>query len=188
MLPNIIGYHANDRERIDKFISLNIPIFSNDTHWLGYGMYFWDNFSNAEYWKDQKFKKHSQICELAIIKVNIIIDEILDLTDLENAKLLDRLWSKYVEKTGKNENIPLGKKIDILFGLFPDLKRQYKVIKCFGKYKDELKNLEIFEDTRIMQGAKTIYCVRETKKIKNPVLYKEYKKHEWTNESFNGIG
>ena len=56
-VPNIIGYHANDKEKCQKFVENSICIFSEDTYWLGYGMYFWDTMSNAVYWKTEKFRK-----------------------------------------------------------------------------------------------------------------------------------
>jgi len=179
LIPNIIGYHTNDKTRCENFIKNSIGIFSEDTHWLGYGMYFWDNKSNATYWKDEKFRKHKEINVLWITQANIIIDEILDLTDIEVAKTFEKLWEDYSSKKGflQNENneIPIGKKIDMLFDFYDELSNEYKVIKCYGQYKG-IKDLNIFYRTnncKITNKVRVIYSVRDEKKISNPKLLEE---------------
>lgn len=57
---NIKVYHCNDKQRCEKFLKEdNYLIWSEeDGIWLGSGMYFWDNLSNAKYWKGEKNEKH----------------------------------------------------------------------------------------------------------------------------------
>ena len=55
--PNVNVYHANDRLKVENFLETNELIISKDTNWLGKGMYFWDNLSNARYWKNEKLRK-----------------------------------------------------------------------------------------------------------------------------------
>ena len=77
MESNIIGFHTNTKDKIKNFIEKGIPITSEDTTWLGTGMYFWDNLSNAKYWKNEKIRKNEGSEEtIKIIKANIIIDDI----------------------------------------------------------------------------------------------------------------
>ena len=58
---NTKAYHVNDEERCKKFIeNKDYIIISDDTFWLGNGMYFWDNNSNANYWLKEKQRKDSK--------------------------------------------------------------------------------------------------------------------------------
>jgi hypothetical protein len=60
LAPIIKVYHCNLSEKCNEFISENKLLESNhpyDSLWLGKGMYFWDNFGNAKYWKNEKLKK-----------------------------------------------------------------------------------------------------------------------------------
>lgn len=179
LIPNVIGYHTNDKNRSIKFINNLSCIFSEDTHWLGYGMYFWDNLHNAVYWKTEKFRKHKKINEIWITKSNVLLDNILDLTDTTEAKNFELLWNDYANKkdynTAQSNNIPIGEKIDRLFDFY-DLK--YLSIKCYGKYT-KIRDLDLFNNTKgckITQRVKVIYSIRDKCKIKNPVFVKEYKK------------
>ena len=54
----IKGYHCNDLERTKKFVeNKELIMTQEDGYWLGKGMYFWDNLSNAHYWKKEKERK-----------------------------------------------------------------------------------------------------------------------------------
>lgn len=67
---NVDVYHANDRLKVENFLKTNELIISKDTNWLGSGMYFWDNLSNAKYWKNEKLRKNETI-DIKIIKGKI---------------------------------------------------------------------------------------------------------------------
>lgn len=132
--PNIIGYHVNDENRCLKFIENNeYMIDSNDTAWLGYGMYFWDNEANANYWIIQKRRKDN-INKIGKVKCNIFTDKMLDLTDTEQIKAFDNLWNEYCKKENCSKNQPLGVKLDRLFDYFKYLRDAFKVIRVYGRY------------------------------------------------------
>ena len=44
--------YENNINEVENFLKTNELIISKDTNWLGSGMYFWDNLSNAKYWKN----------------------------------------------------------------------------------------------------------------------------------------
>lgn len=50
--PNSILYHCNDKTRCQKFLDNKKFMIESkeDGIWLGNGMYFWDNLSNAKFW------------------------------------------------------------------------------------------------------------------------------------------
>ena len=58
LTPNIIAYHTNYDFKCNHFIKTKTPIISEDTYWLGDGMYFWDNLSNAKFWVNKKKKDY----------------------------------------------------------------------------------------------------------------------------------
>ena len=85
MTPNIIVFHTNIKDKIEKFVSDKEMIYYEDKHYLGNGMYFWDNEGNAKYWANKKLKENIGVLnEVYISKANLLLDEtILDLTNVE---------------------------------------------------------------------------------------------------------
>lgn len=159
-MPNIIGYHANDRDRCSEFVNYRTIITSEDTHWLGLGMYFWDNLGNAKYWLLEKKRKAQEVISWSIVQANINLDQLLDITDEDILDTLNKLWYEYCAKSHRNSNAPLGKKIDILFEYFSLLSSNYCTIKGHGKY-DRVQS-EFLVGSYLVSNIKTIYCVRNS--------------------------
>lgn len=157
-MPNIIGYHANDRDRCLEFVNYQTVITSDDTYWLGRGMYFWDNFGNAKYWLSEKRRKHPEVIAWSIVQANIDIDKLLDLTDDDVLDTLNKLWYEYCAKSRRSQDMPLGKKIDLLFGYFTFLSSNYCTIRGHGKY-DRVQN-GFLVGTYVVSNIKTIYSIR----------------------------
>ena len=91
--PNSILYHCNDKTRCQKFLDNKKFMIESkeDGIWLGNGMYFWDNLSNAKFWYRKKQQKHD---ELLIVQSNVYTDFLLDLTDLDVCNKMEQLWNK----------------------------------------------------------------------------------------------
>lgn len=169
MRCNIIGYHVNDKQRVDDFIKNHLPINSTDTDWLGYGMYFWDNKSNSQYWLKEKIKKDKAKRRTRnnykIAKSRIYIDRLLDLTDLKTLEEFNSLWKAFVLKSGHDINSELGRKIDLLFDFHEQLRDEYDVVKVFGRYiytpKGRFIEYDYFDSKcEPIYHIKTIYCVK----------------------------
>ncbi len=170
MIPNIIGYHANEKQKCTDYIERGIFIKSNDTYWLGDGMYFWDNHSNAIYWMNEKIRKSEAVC-VSIIKANVIIDKLLDFTDLETLKRFDKLWSYFCEKRNESIKLPLGKKIEMLFDFFEDLENEFNVLRVNADYNKTPDISFLYSgNNKVTHKIKTIYCVRNNDVIKNAVI------------------
>lgn len=175
---NIIGYHVNDKDRCERFVKEDeYIIFSNDVSWLGYGMYFWDNQSNAKYWINEKKRKENTIRYIAKVQANIFIDKLLDLTDQDILDTFDRLWEQYSSRGNININQPIGLKLDRLFDFLELLDNSYKVIRVFGKYKkQEEKSFLIYKtqedktSVELTSKIKMVYCVRDYEYVCNRVL------------------
>lgn len=113
--PNSILYHCNDKTRCQKFLDNKKFMIESkeDGIWLGNGMYFWDNLSNAKFWYRKKQQKHD---ELLIVQSNVYTDFLLDLTDLDVCNKMEQLWNKvYKENEIKipKDKITLGVKLFI---------------------------------------------------------------------------
>ena len=91
--PYKILYHCNDKTRCQKFLDNKKFMIESkeDGIWLGNGMYFWDNLSNAKFWYRKKQQKHD---ELLIVQSNVYTDFLLDLTDLDVCNKMEQLWNK----------------------------------------------------------------------------------------------
>ena len=115
--PNSILYHCNDKTRCQKFLDNKKFMIESkeDGIWLGNGMYFWDNLSNAKFWYRKKQQKHD---ELLIVQSNVYTDFLLDLTDLDVCNKMEQLWNKvYKENEIKipKDKITLGVKLNYLY-------------------------------------------------------------------------
>lgn len=178
LLANIIGYHVNDKDRCEKFLNEDeYIIFSNDISWLGYGMYFWDNQANANYWITQKKRKDKNIQYIAKIQANIFIDKLLDLTDQDVLDTFDRLWEQYCNREKINKNQAIGIKLDRLFDFIKIIDDSFKVIRVFGKYeKLEEKDFLIYKiqndktSVSLTNKIRMVYCVRSYDYVCNRTL------------------
>lgn len=167
--PNIDVYHTNDRLKIKNFLETNELIISKDINWLGKGMYFWDNLSNAKYWKNEKLRK-KETTDIKIIKGKIFLEKMLDLTDEETVRYINDIWnfiSKFSEiQKIKIEKAELGRKLDVIFDFYKaHLSKEfdYNVIKCLGSYKRNLMgNLDLFSESNLTLSNKIIYSIKKS--------------------------
>ena len=92
----IIGYHGTKKSVADEILNRGFLIKEaklTDNHWLGHGIYFYDDFKLAKSWADTKVKNHNNKYNLkeesCVIKANIFGNNICDLDDnLEVDKFL----------------------------------------------------------------------------------------------------
>lgn len=76
----IIGYHTNSLSKCMDFITTSHLVWcEEDGNWLGSGMYFWDNLSNAKFWQVKK-EKYGAI-DVKIVRALLSLTDLLDLTD-----------------------------------------------------------------------------------------------------------
>jgi len=161
-MPEIICYHTNDKERCEKFLEdINYTINSPDETWLGFGMYFWDNLTNAEYRARQKKRKDTTVNGWHIVQATVDIEKLLDLQDERIMDRIDSFWKSYCRLKKCSELAPLGKKIDILIDYFSIL-RTFTVLRCFGVYP-KMQSHTLFKSSQncfVSSNIKSIYCVR----------------------------
>lgn len=156
------------------FVKENKLIITHDTHYLGNGMYFWDNESNAHYWARKKLRepknKGKQIKKVLICRAKIVLESpILDMTDKEQIKLIQKLWNVYCDKMKENNRRQFsGTILNILRRFFPDEFEPMKVSKGHGDYSRNnkarfLANLD--KNTYLDDRPKTIYAVHCNERV-----------------------
>lgn len=167
--PNSILYHCNDKTRCQKFLDNKRFMIESkeDGIWLGNGMYFWDNLSNAKFWYRKKQQKHD---ELLIVQSNVYTDFLLDLTDLDVCDKMEQLWNKvYKENEIKipKDKITLGVKLNYLYDYYDMFKDVYQVIKVIGKYKKTPQNsfYKYDLDSRRAEPTTAIKCIYNVKNV-----------------------
>ena len=167
--PNSILYHCNDKTRCQKFLDNKKFMIESkeDGIWLGNGMYFWDNLSNAKFWYRKKQQKHD---ELLIVQSNVYTDFLLDLIDLDVCNKMEQLWNKvYKENEIKipKDKITLGVKLNYLYDYYDMFKDVYQVIKVIGKYKKTPQNsfYKYDLDSRRAEPTTAIKCIYNVKNV-----------------------
>lgn len=180
MESKVILYHSNRVEKCKKFISksdcLIISENSKDDIWLGKGMYFWDNRGNVNWWSKKQSNRNPDE-EFVIVAANAKLDELLDLTDYDIYMKLEELWKALCKKIKKNQNVPLGNKLNFLFDS-QGFEMIYAIIKVYGKY-NATPNRGFFKfDYQTMHseptiGVKCIYSIRNERCITEKELVKE---------------
>lgn len=164
--PNILLYHCNDTERCERYIENKEYIIESveDGKWLGTGMYFWDNISNALYWFNEK-KRKNRDGVFAIVMSQVYIDRLLDLSCQRTCDRLDDLWKVYCEKVNRRVEATLGEKINVLFKEYHDLLgEKYYILKIHGHYPRYHTKFVYYNKTdnspQPTDKIKDVYCVR----------------------------
>ena len=153
------GFHANDKIRCEKFLSdYNYLIISNDTDFLGNGMYFWEQQSRAEWWLKEKLKD-------VIVSAEIITDAMLDLNDPDVCLKIQHLYerignavrNRYIKKYPKMD-MQTGVKLNVLFEIFNSYMSAFKVIRGTRIY--DIKESLFLANSKLSSRAVDIYCIR----------------------------
>lgn len=155
------GYHANDRERCERFINEKSYIIDSedDTEYLGRGMYFWDNMPQAEWWLKRKR-------DGAIVSAELNLDCVLDLTQKEIADQMAELYKlvpeafmeKYIIRYGCLDNL-LGVRLNILFESFEESMNNFNVVKAQRSYPRKEES-EFLKKTKLTSQTVSIYCAK----------------------------
>lgn len=180
----INAYHCNYKNRLECFVNNNEICVSKDTHYLGDGMYFWDNQHDLGFWEIKKKKeakrdnsKEPILCINAIISYNA--DQLIDLTIKEEFEKLIKIKNIVnVAQKSKNagfKNCALGEVINKLFNSDDEHVRAYlssiKVMKVNLRYDNILDGYIVEEKDYYSEklhrnqsfcfDIRTIYCVKD---------------------------
>ena len=73
---NILAYHGTDYNIAELIVSHGFTFNRNPKHWLGNGIYLYQDYSLAKWWTTNPTKKFgSNVKERAIVFCNVNLDE-----------------------------------------------------------------------------------------------------------------
>ena len=154
-----VGYHTTLLEKKDKILQNGFNKSNNDDDWLGSGVYFWDKYDNAIWWKEKHLKKSK--CCVFICDTTCDFKYWLDLdADIEFDKFLE--FSKYIVKEMKKfDKLPIFKNNNQKKKFFCDVycdENNYKILSRTFSHSI-IDGLVGFEIDRIERRQ---ICVKDT--------------------------
>jgi len=178
----ITGYHCNYKSRLECFITKNEICISLDTHYLGDGMYFWNNQYDLRFWEAKKKAQAKGagieepiLCVTA--KIGYDTCQLLDLTVKEEFEKLIRIRdivnNAHRSKKDVFENYALGEVINKLFraeGTFGAYFSEIKVIKVNLRYENISEGYiigakdyseRLHPNQSFSFDVRTIHCVKD---------------------------
>lgn len=183
----IPAFHSNYEENLKEFCEKNKIYISEDTHYLGDGMYFWGNRQDLEFWYNKKLKESTN---KKVIKIKAQIeyndDQVMDLTVKEDfeklLKIFDIISRAHKEKVGTSK-LALGQVINKIYYSKDTIISEYisniKIMKIGLSYKDlncgyisekkDYYSKKLSKNQNIVFDVRTIYCT----KVGAKVLFKE---------------
>lgn len=96
-----ICYHGTDKNIADNIIKDKFIVKTNDEHWLGNGVYFYEDKSLAEWWTNRPTHKFgSEIKTPAILqcKINVSENRVLNLCSLDGYKKYASLFNNFFKE------------------------------------------------------------------------------------------
>lgn len=169
-------YHCNSEEKCNDFIIKKKLLESNhpyDSFWLGKGMYFWDNLGNAKYWKKKKLKR-DETQNLKIVSCFVSLEKMLDLTDDEEIKVVEKIWQTLdlnpELNIRKKKITKIGDKLNFLFDFVTEFLEEYNIIKTIGenyKYNNLFFDNERFSSVKPGTSSKVIYNAKKVNCIED---------------------
>lgn len=164
--PSSYVYHSNDIHKCSNFLQdiSQLIMAEGRKPWLGKGMYFWDNHSNAKFWKRRKERERGTNTKVCVIKGMIYTDNDLDLTDSDVADHVFKLWEVYLGSIGRenDEKRTLGCILDILFEYF---NLDYNIVKVHGRYNAPVFGIfNCVENVSLPRPTYDTKCIYNVKK------------------------
>ena len=125
-----------------------------------------------------KQKEKNSQRQYSIVLANADLKGMLDLTDYEIYTKMSQIWEKLCTRSSKNSNVPLGKKLNLLFET-QNFSLLYSLVKVYGKYNRTPSDGIFKFDYKSMSpeptiGVKCIYCIKNAECI----IEKEYLEKE----------
>lgn len=167
MKQSITLYHANSHAKCEDFLKNKQELIIADEHggkWLGKGMYFWDNLSNAHYWCKEKIRKEKiPYCSIVTVVACFEHENMLDLSDFEEHERIYNLWIKYCEITNTPSKEDIGTVLNTLFNALPEFHNKYHIIKAIGSnYVVHSQLIDNYNNKKVSISlkSKVIYNIR----------------------------
>lgn len=159
MEARIVGHHGSTKSMCDEIIKnrkfkpsrntenlYNSIISGNNTyHWLGEGIYFWDNNEErAKYWADGIAKKNNDEMQVLEVSIRYEHDRIFDIRKKEYYKIIKEIVSRLIIQFNDKinfENLPRNDKYKFIGFACDNLyEREMPYDLIYGEFKIEEKD------------------------------------------------
>ena len=175
-------FHTDKVWNNKLFLNRKTLLMARDERiWLGAGMYFWDNISNARYWKRQKSKKNKyEAFSIIGASLRCNLNDLLDLTDKNVVQELQEYVNQckkiYHKQTGREIDLDSMKSGEIVNFAYEcsklfDNGRSFQCVKGNGLYHsksgDFISEQDYNKGVHLTSRSKTIYAVRDNRFIFN---------------------
>lgn len=168
-------YHGTEIEKTEKIVgSQSFRPSSGDEHWLGDGIYFYEEKMYAIRWLcivyNRKYQGHTPKFENVIAKYGIVLanidvteDRVFDLTKTEYKIIFDAVHKETIKKyKPKNGEMVDGAVLNYMFYRM-GYKKKFDIIKAIFIHED---NDISISNTRLAYIPETQYCVVNSSIIK----------------------
>lgn len=150
----IESYHATDKTCCESIEKDGFKIRANEKHWITNGVYFFLDYSHAEWWARQEHKNFGvKISEPAVIKVNILEEEkkICDSRKLNDYISLHREYLCFRKNLMQKGGVKNGTRLNKLnCAFFEFYKKKHKTnVFIIGFDKTQEKNDELAQGMRM---------------------------------------
>lgn len=187
---NEIGYHATSLKSAELILkgnynkSISTP---SKKHWLGDGVYFFNDICWAVQWNVNELKKkknkNKKISDFTVLKSKIIVyeDYLLDFSSVFGKEILEYLKEQLIEKLKKEKKEYLledikKRSLKFFINLLEDynLLEEFYVIKATYVEKRETEKIRHSDD--FLMRIQCQICVKNTNCIKETQEYENKKK------------
>lgn len=180
----IIGYHNTESDNVKDIITNGFKYRKNEKHWLGQGIYFFDNLDMA--FRNIDMLDHEKDIKTIVAEINVTDSEFLNLDEVKNLNEFRKFCSQLYQKMekegielvikGKSKNVALLTYRCFFLDLFKEEKGYKVVSKTFAKDNPQYAEKVIgFEKYFGLPFLETYICVSGNEYIIN----KEVIEREW---------
>lgn len=154
-----ICFHKTTPESASKILQFStFPISTGQTQWLGDGVYFWEQLSDAEWWRSKQYK-HGTILSA---ELRCETKKFLDLDDSQSMDRMATFASEWKRKTkGKRINFSSDKQMHSFFSNL--YKKAYDISLIKYSFPWTEKNPAGFQVVR----RRSQYCATSNEIINN---------------------
>lgn len=104
-MGNITAYHGTKSCFKDAILKKNFRVkepHKKDNHWLGHGVYFFDEYELAYWWAETKVTVHNQKYgennSASVIEAYIVYNKCVDLDTFKGRNIFFLFWQQYEKK------------------------------------------------------------------------------------------
>ena len=100
---NTLGYHKTSVIYKESILKNGFTPSTDVDDWLGEGVYFWEDFKDAEWWKQERYKNMIKAC-IFVCNISCMSEKYLNLNnDINKVESFCKQYIKELKKTWKHQ-------------------------------------------------------------------------------------